>query len=62
MSQLELLENTVKALEQANIPYMLTGSLVSSFQGNPRSTHDIDIVVSIKMDNLSNIITKRLRF
>jgi hypothetical protein len=56
MSQLELLEKTVKSLEKANIPYMLTGSLVSSFQGNPRSTHDIDIVVSIKMGDIPDIM------
>ena len=56
MSQLELLEKTIKSLEKGNIPYMLTGSLVSSFQGNPRSTHDIDIIISIKMDDISSII------
>jgi len=34
---------------------MLTGSLVSSLQGIPRSTHDIDIIISIK-----NIDTNKL--
>jgi hypothetical protein len=56
MSQLELLETTIKSLEKGDIPYMLTGSLVSSFQGNPRSTHDIDIIISIKMDDIPCII------
>ncbi len=27
------------------IPYMVTGSVVSSLQGQPRATHDIDVVV-----------------
>ena len=56
MSQLELLEKTIKSLEREKIPYMLTGSLVSSFQGNPRSTYDIDIIISITSDNIPDII------
>ena len=47
MSQPELLKRVVEALEQANVPYMLVGSTVSSLQGQPRSTHDIDVVVQI---------------
>jgi hypothetical protein len=42
-------------LEQAAIPYMLTGSIVSSLQGEPRSTHDIDIVVEISADQVQAI-------
>lgn len=41
MSQQELLKIVVKALENANIQYMITGSIVSSLQGEPRLTHDI---------------------
>lgn len=48
MSQQELLKLTVETLDGAGIEYMLTGSVVSSLQGEPRSTHDIDIVVAIK--------------
>jgi len=47
MSQQELLIRVIKTLEAAGIEYMVTGSLVSSLQGEPRSTHDIDLVVSI---------------
>ena len=32
-------------LSALGVEYMLTGSLASSFQGEPRSTHDIDLVV-----------------
>ncbi len=56
MPQLELLKKIIKSLEKGNIPYMLTGSLVSSFQGNPRSTHDIDIIISIRLDNIPDIM------
>jgi len=47
VSQPELLARIVKTLEDAQVAYMLTGSVVSSAQGEPRSTHDIDIVVQI---------------
>jgi hypothetical protein len=47
MSQQELLRRVIEAVEGAHIDYMLTGSLASSLQGEPRSTHDIDLVVAI---------------
>src|SRR5580698_8759475 len=47
MSQSELLKKVVAALEASNTPYMLTGSYASSLQGEPRLTHDIDLVVEI---------------
>jgi len=47
MSQQELLGKVVRTLEQLDIGYMITGSIASSLQGEPRSTHDIDIVVSL---------------
>lgn len=47
MSQPQLLKRLVLALQGLGVPYMLTGSLVSSLQGEPRSTHDIDVVVEL---------------
>lgn len=47
MSQQELLRQVVEALEGAGCDYMVTGSYASSFQGEPRSTHDIDLVVAL---------------
>ncbi len=48
MSQHELLRHTVAWLEASSIPYMITGSTVSSLQGSPRSTHDIDLIVHLQ--------------
>jgi hypothetical protein len=48
MSQQELLKKVIQVLEEIGIEYMLTGSIVSSLQGEPRSTHDIDIIVVIE--------------
>lgn len=47
MSQSDLLKKIVGILAAREIPYMLTGSLVSSIQGEPRSTHDIDIIILV---------------
>lgn len=47
MSQSELLKRVVDVLEASGTPYMLTGSYASSLQGEPRLTHDIDLVVAI---------------
>jgi len=42
----------VGALDQAGIPYMLTGSFASSYHGSPRATQDIDIVISPTPDQI----------
>ena len=47
MSQSQLLARVVRTLESAAVEYMVTGSIVSSLQGEPRSTHDIDVVVAL---------------
>jgi hypothetical protein len=56
MSQQELLKEVVAALVSSGIPYMLTGSLVSSLQGEPRSTHDIDVVVAMQRSDSSRLL------
>jgi hypothetical protein len=47
VSQPALLTRVVEALEAADIPYMLSGSLASSLQGEPRATHAIDLVIDV---------------
>lgn len=48
MSQPDLLKLVITRLDEAGIEYMLTGSVVSSLQGEPRATHDIDFVIAIR--------------
>ena len=43
-------------LEAEGVPYMITGSYVSSFQGAPRATHDIDLVVAIAPDRIPRLV------
>jgi hypothetical protein len=42
-----LLKGAVRALEAAGVGYLLSGSLASSLQGEPRATHDVDLVVEV---------------
>jgi hypothetical protein len=39
------LRDVIGRLDRAGVPYMVTGSLASSFHGEPRATRDIDIVI-----------------
>lgn len=55
MSQQELLRRVIKALDDSGIEYMLTGSVVSSLQGEPRLTHDMDLVVDIQKPAASRL-------
>jgi len=58
MSQSELLIHTIRALAESAHEYMLTGSLVSSIQGDPRATHDIDLVVSATPQSIGTFLTR----
>jgi hypothetical protein len=54
MSQQELLKRVIKLLDKVGIQYMVTGSIISSLQGEPRLTHDVDIVISIKKPDVKH--------
>jgi hypothetical protein len=44
------------ALDQAGIPYMLTGSFASAYYGAPRSTQDIDVVIAATPVELRKLV------
>jgi hypothetical protein len=56
MPQQELLRDLLAALHKAAIPYMLTGSVVSSMQGEPRATHDVDVIVSMEPSDVERVL------
>ncbi len=56
MLQPKLLSHLLSVLNNNHIDYMVTGSIVSSLQGEPRATHDVDIVVSIKESSIPALI------
>jgi hypothetical protein len=51
-----ILERLRDALVAADIPYFVTGSLASSAHGVPRSTNDIDIVISPTRQQLEKLL------
>jgi hypothetical protein len=44
------LKHVVRQLEVADLEYMVSGSVASSLQGEPRASHDIDIVVAVRAE------------
>ena len=56
MSQQAFLKKVIGALDDAGIPYMVCGSLGSSFHGEPRATMDVDIVIDPTPDQLDRFL------
>jgi hypothetical protein len=56
MSQQELLSRVTGVLDELSIDYMLTGSFASSIQGEPRLTHDIDLVVALAQSDAEKVL------
>ena len=52
MSQQKLLKKLVEFFDAEHIPHMLTGSMASSLQGEPRSTHDALRVYEVQQGQL----------
>lgn len=44
-------------LEQAGVPYMVTGSVASMIYGEPRLTHDIDVVIELARGEARRIVS-----
>lgn len=51
-----LLRRIIGILEQAEIPYMLTGSFASSFYGSPRATQDVDLVITVSPEQVLRLL------
>ncbi len=56
MSLASFLTTIVRALNEAEIPFMLTGSLAAAFYGSPRATQDIDLVVESEPETLERLL------
>lgn len=56
MLQPKLLKTVLSLLDENHIDYMVTGSLVSSIQGEPRATHDVDILVNITLSAIPFLV------
>lgn len=56
MSAGELLRRLVAKLDAAGVPYMVAGSFASTYHGVPRTTQDIDIVISPSTESLGLLL------
>lgn len=45
----------IDKLEQAGIPYIVTGSVASIFYGEPRLTHDVDLVLHLDDNSIGQM-------
>lgn len=55
MEQSELLLRLAEAMENLAIPYLVTGSMASIAYGEPRFTHDIDVVADMVEGHVSGL-------
>ena len=56
IEQKEFFKRLIEALNEACIPYMVSGSVGSSFHGRPRATNDFDIVIAPAEKQLDSFI------
>ena len=50
------LRQIVEQLDRAGIEHMLAGSFASTFHGDPRTTHDIDLVIDCDRASLDRLV------
>ncbi|MBU0560328.1 MAG: hypothetical protein KJ799_11800 [Bacteroidetes bacterium] len=56
MPELNLFQIFTTKLNKLNIQYMVTGSVASIVYGEPRLTHDIDIVLTLSLDKMDEFV------
>ena len=56
MSQAELLAYVAALLDRLEVEWMLVGSHAASYYGEPRSTHDVDIVVHLPAERIDKLL------
>ncbi len=54
--ELEFLRYMTGKLEEARLPYMLTGSMAMMFYAVPRMTRDIDFVVECRAEDVTRVL------
>ncbi|MGE5342192.1 MAG: nucleotidyl transferase AbiEii/AbiGii toxin family protein [Candidatus Omnitrophota bacterium] len=56
MNELDILKLVATRLNDAQIDYMLSGSVALTFYGKPRMTRDIDIVIMIPIERADELV------
>lgn len=58
MNERELLVDCLRRLNRTGINYYLTGSMASNYWGIPRTTHDLDFVIQLRLSSVPEIVTE----
>jgi hypothetical protein len=56
MSLTAFLGQVVETLDQAGVPYMLTGSLALAYYAVPRATQDLDVVIATEEAGVDQVV------
>ena len=56
INQIDVLRDVSLKLNEAGIPFMLTGSVAMNYYAQPRMTRDIDVVVSVHESDIQRIV------
>ncbi len=56
MSLAAFLRRVAEILDEAGVPYMLTGSLASAYYAVPRATQDLDVVIATEEPGIERIV------
>ncbi len=55
-NEIDIVRDISKKFTEANIPFMLTGSMAMNYYAQPRMTRDIDVVVVLKLKDVAKIV------
>lgn len=58
MQEPDLFKIFVDPLDELAIPYIVTGAVASIIYGEPRLTHDVDLVLELKVNDVEKLISR----
>lgn len=56
MTLTSFLRTAVRILDEAGVPYMITGSLAAAYYGVARATQDVDMVIEVEGDEIDRVV------
>jgi len=54
-TEFDIIKEVVSRLDQAAVPYMITGSIADNFYAVPRMTRDIDVIIELSPSNVERL-------
>jgi hypothetical protein len=57
MNEIDIVRDISRRFAQADIPFMLTGSMAMNYYAQPRMTRDIDVVIAMSREDVGRVAT-----